>query len=417
MKRTNRKGFTTVELVIVIAVIAILAAVLIPTFVSLINKANLSADQQAVRNMNLILKQEAAAEGAPETCDEAVAILIKNNYADFNTYSANTFLAWLKDSNIVVLVESVEGAETVLYPKEGEGKTGYERINPAALSVEDLLGLLQDGNGNTVFLGQDMEMAKAEDMVFSGAGDYSLNGGGKTITTNVGGFAVENGANMTLSDIVIEAGSDVSTVAGAYGDGVLTLDNVIISGGNRVGIQAKAGATVTVNNSKVFGAAGTNPVQCYGGNMTINNVSVTQSGENAANWYNSALQVINVIVQNDAGKWQTTHQANATVNSGNFSGKIAVQISAPGGNVTINGGTFIGSQYVLQDDFAPQNYIDGNKFTSKITINGGNFTGAIKVSAATELVINGGTFSINPSQWVAAGKTVVTNSNGTWTVK
>lgn len=45
-KKNNRKGFTTVELVIVIAVIAILAAVLIPTFSSLINKANESAALQ-----------------------------------------------------------------------------------------------------------------------------------------------------------------------------------------------------------------------------------------------------------------------------------------------------------------------------------------------------------------------------------
>ena len=49
MKRTQKRGFTIVELVIVIAVIAILAAVLIPTFSSLISKANLSADMQAVR--------------------------------------------------------------------------------------------------------------------------------------------------------------------------------------------------------------------------------------------------------------------------------------------------------------------------------------------------------------------------------
>lgn len=46
-KKNNRKGFTTVELVIVIAVIAILAAVLIPTFSSLINKANESAALQS----------------------------------------------------------------------------------------------------------------------------------------------------------------------------------------------------------------------------------------------------------------------------------------------------------------------------------------------------------------------------------
>ena len=49
MKKTNKKGFTLVELVIVIAVIAILAAVLIPTFTSVITAANKSAAMQEAR--------------------------------------------------------------------------------------------------------------------------------------------------------------------------------------------------------------------------------------------------------------------------------------------------------------------------------------------------------------------------------
>ena len=51
MKKNNKKGFTIVELVIVIAVIAILAAVLIPTFSNVVDKANDSADLQAARNL------------------------------------------------------------------------------------------------------------------------------------------------------------------------------------------------------------------------------------------------------------------------------------------------------------------------------------------------------------------------------
>ena len=46
MKKLNKKGFTIVELVIVIAVIAILAAVMIPTFGGIIDKANESAALQ-----------------------------------------------------------------------------------------------------------------------------------------------------------------------------------------------------------------------------------------------------------------------------------------------------------------------------------------------------------------------------------
>ena len=46
MKKSTKKGFTLVELVIVIAVIAILAAVLIPTFSNVVERANISADLQ-----------------------------------------------------------------------------------------------------------------------------------------------------------------------------------------------------------------------------------------------------------------------------------------------------------------------------------------------------------------------------------
>lgn len=48
--KKNNKGFTIVELVIVIAVIAILAAVLIPTFSNVIDNARKSSAMQAARN-------------------------------------------------------------------------------------------------------------------------------------------------------------------------------------------------------------------------------------------------------------------------------------------------------------------------------------------------------------------------------
>ena len=50
MTKLNKKGFTIVELVIVIAVIAILAAVLIPTFSSVIEKANVSSALTEAKN-------------------------------------------------------------------------------------------------------------------------------------------------------------------------------------------------------------------------------------------------------------------------------------------------------------------------------------------------------------------------------
>ena len=51
--RKQKKGFTVVELVVVIAIIAVLAAVLIPTFTSIIKKANDSAYLQERTNQQL----------------------------------------------------------------------------------------------------------------------------------------------------------------------------------------------------------------------------------------------------------------------------------------------------------------------------------------------------------------------------
>ena len=72
MKKMNKKGFTIVELVIVIAVIAILAAVLIPTFASLVGKADESAAKQEATNQYKDLLIEYNADFNPNTTTDGV---------------------------------------------------------------------------------------------------------------------------------------------------------------------------------------------------------------------------------------------------------------------------------------------------------------------------------------------------------
>ncbi|MBQ3000166.1 MAG: type II secretion system protein [Oscillospiraceae bacterium] len=72
-KKNNRKGFTTVELVIVIAVIAILATVLIPTFSNLITDAKESAN---LSDANSLYKSWLANNAEKFTNDTVLALVV-----------------------------------------------------------------------------------------------------------------------------------------------------------------------------------------------------------------------------------------------------------------------------------------------------------------------------------------------------
>ena len=86
MKKTNKKGFTIVELVIVIAVIAILAAVLIPTFSNVIEKANKSAALQEAKNAYTAIIADDLADGTLDKMVDGSAITLEN-YGTGITYT------------------------------------------------------------------------------------------------------------------------------------------------------------------------------------------------------------------------------------------------------------------------------------------------------------------------------------------
>ena len=115
MKKTNNKGFTIVELVIVIAVIAILAAVLIPTFSSVIKKAKMSADQQYIRNINMILLEEEITDKA-ENIFEVRDQLKTNGLNSVNATSVGYTVVYDASINRCLLVN--EETKNAIYPQE-----------------------------------------------------------------------------------------------------------------------------------------------------------------------------------------------------------------------------------------------------------------------------------------------------------
>ena len=87
MNRNTKKGFTIVELIIVIAVIAVLAAVLIPTFSNLIQKAQEAKDTALVRNLNEALAMDTSV--SKHTTMDQVAQAVRNNGIDIAKIKAS----------------------------------------------------------------------------------------------------------------------------------------------------------------------------------------------------------------------------------------------------------------------------------------------------------------------------------------
>ena len=118
--KQKKKGFTIVELVIVIVVIAILAAVLIPTFTGLLQKAKLSADEQAVASMNTVLIADETLNDPPGIYAEAKMILEESGFHLPATPVAKGYsFYWIVADNRVVLVRMEDGKPAeIIYPKE-----------------------------------------------------------------------------------------------------------------------------------------------------------------------------------------------------------------------------------------------------------------------------------------------------------
>lgn len=126
MKRTNKKAFTIVELVIVIAIIAILAAVLIPTFASVIKKANISKDDQLVRNLNTALATDRAenANKPHANMTQALEAAEKFGYevAKINASATDNEILW-DAANDVFCYYNAEKGEIEYIPNSIEGAT------------------------------------------------------------------------------------------------------------------------------------------------------------------------------------------------------------------------------------------------------------------------------------------------------
>ena len=125
MKKSNRKGFTLVELVVVIAIIGILAAILVPTMMNYVKQSKLKTANSNAKLVFTTVNNEAAdmlVEGTSVTgsASQSGAVEVKslqNTNTDAKSKLANAVYNALKDNG--------DGAGYCLYIVNADGSVNF----------------------------------------------------------------------------------------------------------------------------------------------------------------------------------------------------------------------------------------------------------------------------------------------------
>ncbi len=282
--KLTRKGFTIVELVIVIAVIAILAAVLIPTFSNLIQKSKVSADQQLIRNLNSALTTDSAVNGKHTTMQSALDAAFECGYdvtkivasADSNKIlwdQVNDVFCYLDGDEIKYIPDSVE---------TGLAKNDY-RLWVISNTVDLVYSTYYTGNDATIETSKGFDSGKST-----------------TVTT------INYSSTGTQKDVIICTNSALTTLnVNAPGD---TINHYGLTG--KVTISAidfncykEYGESLFLSlfEGKVLAKAGGKIGVVYATNSDPTKVSVVEDGGTIVEGYTTAAEI------------DTTNQANGGI--------------------------------------------------------------------------------------------------------
>ena len=191
MKKGTKKGFTLVELVIVIAVIAVLSAIIIPVTGSIVSNAKETVDKTTVKALNTALAQDEAKNGARTLYSDVIDAMAEYGYGvDKLTPLSLGDILWDSQSNTFVLYK--DGKEVM----REKGSSSVDKVNlwRVAKNKDDLSPeysnyLADNFNDKTVSVktGVDVGNNKALNIAYSSSADdknvvINTNGGDLSVT-------------------------------------------------------------------------------------------------------------------------------------------------------------------------------------------------------------------------------------------
>ena len=396
MRNLKKKGFTIVELVIVIAIIAVLAAVLIPTFVNLTRKANISSDTVIAKEINTIIAAENAIDEF-EGFEDVIEALYSNGFylANLNTKTKGCFFIWDSETNQMLLVDAKDNFK-VLFPESGytakgatwhlvcsdkdllaDIETGGMVVNYAVSSADSLNQIIAAGTSEPIFVDKNFEIEEGSAIAFKNGAEATLILGDSSLSTE----GTINGAPVYVSESTLTVQGGTLNANGKFTN---------IHGTFNCAIGYDGGSKLTVVDVNFIGITGINGSMNTDGYVELVVEDSTFEVSSTA-----------IALSTGNGTGSTAEINNCTISAGRYA-----IFTSQGGTITVNGGTYKGDLAVIGSQDAG----------TKVIVNSGTFVGPLSTTNEGQIIINGGTFSVDPTSYLADGCEATQNADGMWVV-
>ncbi len=446
MKNQNKRGFTLVELVIVIAVIAILAGVMIATFASVVNDAKESAALQEAQQAELAQKiddvtkklenpnwltwedfeNELAEQLAdintntPELTEATVKAVVEAALNEYAAKNANKETGITEEQINAIVERTLAGSMTQAQVESIVKK--YAANNLTAAQVSSIVNNAMASNLTAAevrqvvaaeLAGIEVEISKIKNNALTEDQVSTIVAGLLEKYGSVVSEEVEDGESFAnIFDTTAEGYDAAATVVTLNKDievdASLTIakNTTIDLNGNTLNLDEKLiiaeNVTVTIANGTVANENG-RAIE-VSGNVSIENAVVTGGLSDGTATLkvagNAVLMVENATVEGASYALYAADTSTLIVDNGTFEGPTPIGMNnnmSPNAKMVINGGTYIGTSAESPVIFWPAGTLE---------INGGKF-----VAENTLAAICGGTVTINGGEFVS-NETATTADQG-----